>query len=148
MNIEKMIKALYDKNAKEAYIVLLELERVSEVNNVLYNYFEEFNKMMHSENSYIRVRGYRLLCKQAKWDKLNKINQIIDEILNETEDEKPIAVRQKINALNDIAVNKKELNSKIKQKISGINILKYKESMQELILKDVTKLLKLLENKI
>ena len=49
--------------------------------------------MMHDDNSYIRVRGYRLLCKQARWDKLNKINQIIDEILNETEYEKPIAVR-------------------------------------------------------
>ena len=148
MNTEKMIKALYDKNAKEAYTVLLELEQVAETNDVLYNYFEEFIEMIHNDNSYIRVRGYRLLCKQAKWDKLNKINQMIDEILNEIEDEKPIAARQKINALNDIAKYKKELNSKIKQKISRINISKYKESMQELILKDATKLLKLLENKI
>jgi len=146
MNAEKMIRALYDKNAKEAYTALLELEQVSEKNNVLYNYFDEFIEMMHNDNSYIRVRGYRLLCKQAKWDKLNKINQIIDEILNETEDEKPIAVRQKISALNDIVINKKELNSKIKQKISRINISKYKESMQKLILNDFKKLLKLLEN--
>ena len=148
MNTEKMIRALYDKNAKEAYTVLLELERVSEKNDVLYNYFEEFIEMMHNENSYIRVRGYRLLCKQAKWDKLDKINEIIDEILHETDDEKPIAVRQKINALNDIVINKRELNSKIKQNISCINISKHKENMQELIQKDVTKLLKLLENKI
>ena len=146
MNAEKMIRALYDKNAKEAYTALLELEQVSEKNNVLYNYFDEFIEMMHNDNSYIRVRGYRLLCKQAKWDKLNKVNQIIDEILNETEDEKPIAVRQKISALNDIVINKKELNSKIKQKISRINISKYKESMQKLILNDFKKLLKLLEN--
>ena len=146
MNAEKMIRALYDKNAKEAYTALLELEQVSEKNDVLYNYFDEFIEMMHNDNSYIRVRGYRLLCKQAKWDKLNKINQIIDEILNETEDEKPIAVRQKISALNDIVINKKELNSKIKQKISRINISKYKESMQKLILNDFKKLLKLLEN--
>jgi hypothetical protein len=148
MNTEKMIRAFYDKNAKEAYTVLLELEQVSEKSDVLYNCFEEVIEMMHNDNSYIRVRGYRLLCKQAKWDKLNKINQIIDEILYETDDEKPIAVRQKINALNDIVINKKELNTKIKQKISSINISKYKESMQELILRDVTKLLKLLENKI
>ena len=93
MNTEKMIRALYDKNAKEAYTVLLELEQLSETNGSLYDYFEEFIKMMHDDNSYIRVRGYRLLCKQARWDKLNKINQIIDEILNETEYEKPIAVR-------------------------------------------------------
>jgi hypothetical protein len=146
MNAEKMIRALYDKNAKEAYTALLELEQVSEKNDVLYNYFDEFIEMMHNDNSYIRVRGYRLLCKQAKWDKLNKINQIIDEILNETEDEKPIAVRQKISALNDIVINKKELNSKIKQKIARINISKYKESMQKLILNDFKKLLKLLEN--
>ena len=96
MNTEKMIKALYDKNAKEAYTVLLELEQVAETNDVLYSYFEEFIEMIHNVNSYVRVRGYRLLCKQAKWDKLNKINQKIDEILNETEDEKPIAVRQKL----------------------------------------------------
>src|SRR5215510_9173819 len=108
MNTEKLIKALYGKNAKEAYTVLLELEQISETNDVLYNFFDEFNKMMHSENSFVRVRGFRLLCKQAKWDKLNKLNKIIKEILLQTEDEKPIAVRQKINALKDICKYKKE----------------------------------------
>jgi len=144
MNIEKMIKVLYSKNVKEAYSILLELEQISEKNNVLYDYTDEFFKMMNDENSYIRVRGYRLLCKQAKWDKFNKINQKIEKILAETEDEKPIAARQKLNALIDIVLNKPELNKKMKQRISSMNISKYKENMRELILNDIENLLKLI----
>ena len=144
MDTEKMIKTLHSKNTKEAYSILLELEQLSDKNNVLYDYTDEFFKMMHDKNSYIRIRGYRMLCKQAKWDKLNKTNQKIEEIIVETEDEKPIAARQKLIALIDIVLNKPELNKKIKQKISYINISKYKENMQELILKDIENLLKLI----
>jgi len=141
MNFENKIKMLYSKNAKEAYSILLELEKISEINDVLYCYLDEFTKMIIDVNSYIRTRGYRLFCKQAKWDKLNKINDKIEEILKSIEDEKPIAVRQKIIALTDVVKYKKELNKIIKQRISCMNLLKYKDSMQELIRNDIKNLI-------
>ena len=147
MEIEKMVKALYGKDAKEAYSILLELEQISEVKDILYGFLDEFFEMLNNENFFIRVRGYRLFCKQAKWDKNNKINKMIDKILLQIEDEKPIAVRQKLTALEDIIQNKPELNKKIGQKIIGIDYSKYKESMQGLIEKDIRTLLELINTK-
>jgi hypothetical protein len=144
MDINIMIKSLYSKDTSEAYKILLELEQISEKENFLYNYFDEFVQMIDNEKYDIRVRGYRLLCKQAKWDKGNKINKIIDKILLEIEDEKPIAVRMKLKALEDIVLNKKELNGKIKKKILEMDCSKYKDTMQPLILKDTENILSLI----
>ena len=144
MDINIMIKALYSKDTSEAYKILLELEKISEKENFLYNYFDEFSQMIDNEKYVIRVRGYRLLCKQAKWDKENKIDNIIDKILREIEDEKPTAVRMKLKSLEDIVLNKKELNGKIKKKILKMDCSKYKDTMQPLILKDIENVLNLI----
>jgi hypothetical protein len=139
--IDNMIQALYEKDTKEAYQVLLELEKLSEENNSLYNYIDDFFKMMQSEKYIMRVRSYRLLCNQAKWDTENKINFMIDKMLIEIEDEKQTAIRQKIKALEDIAKHKTELHQKIKQKIMNIDCSKYRDTMQSLIAKDIQHLL-------
>jgi len=144
MDIKIMIKALYSKDTSEAYKILLELEQISEKEKFLYDYFDEFFQMIYNEKYVIRVRGYRLLCKQAKWDKENKINKNIDKILLEMEDVKPTAVRQKLKALKDIVLNKKELNGKIKKKILGMDCSIYKDTMQPLILKDIENVLKII----
>jgi hypothetical protein len=147
MDIEKTINGLYSKDNKEAYKILLELEQISEKDNFLYEFFNDFLQMIYEEKYAIRIRGYRLLCKQAKWDKEDKINRIIDKILIQIEDEKPIAVRQKLQALENVINHKKELNNKIKRKIESINCLKYNESMQSLIHKDIQKLLDIIDKK-
>lgn len=97
--------------------------------------------MLTNEKSFIRVRGFRLISKNAKWDKENKINQAIDQILQELEDEKGTAVRQCLEALKEIIVNKKELTPIIKEKLCGLNYLNYKDTMQELLWKDIEELL-------
>jgi hypothetical protein len=145
MQLDNMICALYKKDTKEAYQVLLELEKLSEENNSLYNYIDIFFEMIQSEKYIMRVRGYRLLCKQAKWDTENKINSMIDKILLEVEDEKQTAIRQKLKALEDIAKHKTELHQKIKQKITGIDCSKYRDTMQSLIEKDITHLLEIID---
>jgi hypothetical protein len=141
----KIIKTLYGNDNKEAYTILLELEKISETDNILYDYLDEFFQMIQNEKTFIRIRGYRLLCKQAKWDTENKINKMVDKILVEAKDEIAIAVRQKIKALEDIARSKKELNAKIKQAIEKFNFMDYKGSMQNLIYKDIQNLLELID---
>jgi thioester reductase-like protein len=142
-----MIQALYEKDTKETYQVLLELEKLSEENNSLYHHTDEFFEMIHSEKYVMRVRGYRLLCKQAKWDTENKFANMIDKILLEVEDEKQTAIRQKLKALEDVAKHKKELHQKIKQKITSIDCSKYRETMQSLIEKDIKNLLAIIDKK-
>lgn len=72
-----------------------------------------FLEMIDSNKYVIRVRGFRLLCKQAKWDSENKINEKIDKILSKLDDEKPTAVRLKLKAVHDVIIYKKDLNEKI-----------------------------------
>lgn len=144
MDIEDMVNLLYDKDDKKAYASLKELESISDIKNDVYRHFDEFINMLSNEKSYIRVRGFRLICKNAKWDKDNKINKSIDKILLELEDEKPTALKQCLNAIKNIIKYKKELKDKIKEKLLNINYLKYNDSMQSLIFKDIEELLNII----
>jgi hypothetical protein len=145
MDLNLKIEALLGKDTKEAYSNLLLLEQLSETTNKLYHYFYDFFEMIYSEKYAVRIRGYRLLCKQAKWDSENKINAISDELLTHIEDEKPTAIRQKIKSLEDIVPYKKELNDKIKQMVLSIDCSKFKDTMSPLIVKDIQNLVSLIE---
>ncbi len=60
-----------------------------------------------------RTRRLTLIAYNAKWDKDNKIDEIIDEYLKHIEDVKPITARQCIKLLPMIAKNKPELKEDI-----------------------------------
>ena len=146
MNLEYLIEILYSNDDKDAYNSLIQLENFSENNNEVYSYINEFFEMLDNQKSYIRVRGFRLICKNAKWDNDNNINKNIDKILLELDSEKPTEVRQYLSAIKDIVKYKKELNLKIKEKLLSMNYLRYKDSMQGLIFKDIEEVLKLINN--
>lgn len=135
--MKEKIENLYNEDNNSAYKTLLELETMTTESNELYNYFDEFLKMLNNEKTFIRVRGFRLICSLAKWDNENKININIDIILSELEDEKGTSVRQCLEKLNLILMYKVELTDIIENKIRSLNLSKYKESMQSLIKKDV-----------
>lgn len=143
MKISDRIESLYDKDTSAAYINLLELEALSDREETLCPYLDVFLSMLKSEKYVIRVRGFRLLCKQARWDRDNKIDAAIDEILVALEDEKPTAVRQALKALEHIAVHKERLRGKIRAAALSIDCSKYKDSMQGLIMKDIAGLARL-----
>ena len=67
--MKEKIKNLYNEDNNSAYKTLLELETITTESNELYNYFNEFLKMLNNEKTFIRVRGFRLICSLAKWDK-------------------------------------------------------------------------------
>jgi len=66
MEISDKIKCLYDKDTKNAYANLQELKSISENEDILSPYLNEFIAMLKSEKYVIRIRGFRLICKQAK----------------------------------------------------------------------------------
>lgn len=140
--MKEKIKNLYNEDNNSAYKTLLELETISTESNELYNYFNEFLKMLNNEKTFIRVRGFRLICSLAKWDNENKINKNIDIILKELEDEKGTSVRQCLEKLNLILMHKIELTDIIENKVRNLELSKYKESMQFLIKKDIDYILK------
>ena len=142
--MEELIQNLYNPDNKIAYNTLIELEKLSEKSSHVYEYFDTFVEMLDNENSYIRTRGILLISSNAKWDSDNKINKIIDKFLLHIEDDKPITSRQCIKSLENIIEYKKELIPVIKKRLSEINYLKYADSMQSLIFKDVEKILEII----
>lgn len=143
MEIEYTIPLLFEKNTDIAYKALQELEEFSDTSDELYEYTTQFAEMTKHEKYVIRVRGFRLFCKQAKWG----VDKIIDEKLPETlgllNDDKPTAVRQALVALQDVVLYKPALRGILKEEVSAIQYLRYNDTVQNLIYKDMQELLKL-----
>lgn len=135
--MKEKVENLYNEDNNSAYKTLLELETITTESKDLYNYFDEFLKMLNNDKTFIRVRGFRLICCLAKWDNENKINNNIDVILKELEDEKGTSVRQCLEKLNLILMYKIELTDVIDNKVRNLDLSNYKESMQSLIKKDI-----------
>lgn len=145
MNLEVNIQRLYEKDTSAIYQLLLELEALSETQNLLYPFFTEFCEMCKSKQYVVRVRGFRLACKQARWDTDEKLEASLPELLHILEDEKPTAVRQALKALEEVARYKPELGKLIADRALAIDCLRYKETMHSLLQKDVRSLLEVIQ---
>lgn len=142
--MKEKIENLYNKDNNSAYKTLLDLEVITTESNELYSYFDLLLKMLNDKRTFIRVRGFRLICCLAKWDTENKINDNIDIILKELDDEKGTSVRQCLEKLNQILIYKIELTNIIASKLRNLELSKYKESMQSLIKNDLEHILEYL----
>lgn len=137
MNKEEIFRVFYDKEKWEVYNRFKEIENNIDKSNELYEYYDDIKSMLLNEKTYIKVRGFRIICKLSKWDKDNKINKDIDLLLSVLDDDKPTNVRQCLAVLNDLILNKKELLNRIEEKIKKIDYTKYKDTMSPLIKKDI-----------
>ena len=146
VNIAETFELLLDKNNNVAYKALQLLQKESEERNCVYPYMHKLSDMLDSENSYIRTRGLTLLAYNAKWDKDNKIDEIIDKYLKHITDIKPITARQCIKLLPIIAEYKPELKNDILSALHKANISIYGDSMQSLVHKDIQKALNEIQN--
>ncbi|MDF2885778.1 MAG: SufBD protein [Lacrimispora sp.] len=140
--ILELICRLKDNNDKYAYQCLKKLESESLISDIVYPYFNLFAELLDSPNSYNRTRGIILIAANAKWDRENKIDEIIDKLLKHVEDEKPITARQCIKALPLVAQYKPDLADDISQALRNANTHMYQDSMQPLVYKDITEALK------
>ena len=146
VNIAETFELLLDKNNNVAYKALQLLQKESEERNYVYPYMGRLSDMLDSDNSYIRTRGLTLLAYNAKWDKDNKIDEIIDKYLKHITDIKPITARQCIKLLPIIAEYKPELKNDILSALHKANISIYGDSMQSLVHKDIQKVLNEIQN--
>ena len=139
-----IIAGLQNKNDKAAHQLLLQLESRSAETDELYAYFEDFLGLLKGKSSYVRTRGFRLICALAQWDHENKIERNIDTLLSVLHDEKPTAVRQCLAALHNIVLYKPDLSETIEAKLDQMDLSKYKDSMSSLIQKDIDELRKMM----
>lgn len=146
MDLTSKFSLLEDKDTSQAFEALKELEKLSDTSDVLYTYLDKFTEMIDSEKYVIRCRGFRLYCKQARWDYKNKIDASIIRALVILNDDKPTAVRQALASLHDVVHHKKELIEIIREKVTQIDYLRYKDTMHGLISKDIQNLLNEMSN--
>ena len=141
-NTAEAFELLFDKDNKTAYKALQELQKESEETDHVYPYMDRLSDMLESDNSYIRTRGLTLLAYNAKWDRANKIDEIIDGYLEHITDVKPITARQCIKLLPVIAKDKPELKEDILSALRRADVSFYEDSMRPLVYKDIQKALK------
>ena len=142
MSTAEAFELLFDKDNKTAYKALQELQKESEETDHVYPYMDRLSDMLESDNSYIRTRGLTLFAYNAKWDRANKIDEIIDGYLEHITDVKPITARQCIKLLPMIAKDKPELKEDILSALRRADVSFYEDSMRPLVYKDIQKALK------
>ena len=145
MDLELLLSALTAKDTKCAYGTLLELERLSDESDCLYPYTERFADMTEDRAYAVRCRGFRLFCRQARWDDGGVIDRCLDRALAILEDEKPTAVRQALAALLELVPYKRVLWPVIRARVEAMDLNRYRDTMAPLIEKDIRRLLDAME---
>ena len=125
------------KDTKGSYALFLELEKQAGESPELFQEYPLYLEMLKHDSSYIRVRGFRMLCAAAKWDTEGAIAGHLSTILAQLEDEKPTAVRHCLAALPKLLQGRPELTQSVRAKVSGLDLSGYRDSMQPLIRRDV-----------
>lgn len=136
-----LIEGLTNHDDKFAYKCLTQLEQESSNSAAVYPFFDLFVEMLNHESSYIRTRGIVLIAANAQWDVDYKVDEVIDKLLRHITDDKPITARQCIKALPLLAKHKPELRQDIVRALHDANVMRYKESMQSLVAKNIQKAL-------
>ena len=142
MNKEEIFNIFYGKETWDIWRKFQEIESSIDESKLLYEFFDDIKKMLLDEKSYIKMRGFRIICKLSKWDNDNKINNIIDILLQVLDDEKPTIVRQCLSSLNNLLLYKIDLSEKVENKLKNMDLSKYKDTMKPLIKKDIDFILK------
>ena len=81
MDLDMLLALLTAKDTKQSYGALLELERLSEDSDDLYPDTERFADMVRDRAWAVRCRGFRLFCKQARWDGEGVIDHRLEDAL-------------------------------------------------------------------
>ena len=143
MEPEEMLAALEEKDTAYAYVVLKELEALSERSDILCPYAGHFAEMVCDSRYVMRVRGFRLLCRQCRWERCEDFPRLLESAMGILQDEKPTAVRQALAALTEVVQLRPELREMIRKAVLQMDCRVYKDTVQGLILKDRERLLEI-----
>lgn len=139
-----VFKLLNDKDDKVAYGILKQMVIESSKTNKYLDMIPEFVSMLKAESSFVRTRGFILICYQARWDDKGQIEKVFDQMISLLSDDKPTVVRKCLESLHELVLFRPELSDRIEKVLDDINLNKYKESMSHLIEKDIDELKRLL----
>lgn len=136
-----IVELLSEKDNRIRYQAFLLLKYRSQLFDDVYPFWENFRLKLKDRNSYQRSIGIMLIAENAKWDSKNKTEDSLDDCMELLRDEKPITVRQSIQALGKIAEAVPNLNERIADMLMSINMAEVKETMRKSILLDILNVL-------
>lgn len=140
--MNEVIVRLRDKNDKSAYEYAKQIGTESAESDKYLVMIPEFAGMLADKSSYVRTRGFCLICNQARWADNGQIEAVFDEMSPLLYDDKPTVVRQCLGALHEVALYRPELTDRILHAVEKIELGKYKDSMSSLIESDIRELTK------
>ncbi len=143
-DIRFLVETLKEKDDKLRYNAFLLLQSYSRLFSSVYEYWDELEKKLDSDNSYQRSLGIMLIAENIRWDKEGKFGRTISKYLNCCTDEKFITARQAIQGLEIILSATDKFNDTIKQRLTNLQLSKYKENQQKLLNQDISKILKII----
>lgn len=133
---------LLDEKADEAryQALLLLTERSKRFPDVL-PYWRRFCGKLASGNSYQRSIGAMMVAANARWADADAVGACLPACLKLLLDEKPITVRQAIQALGQIARDVPTAAPEIARALMGMDIRSARETMRKLLLLDACRAL-------
>ena len=145
MDFNACIACLTGKDAKAAYALAQQITEESRASDTWYSHFDEFVVLLSHKNSLVRNRAISILAANARWDREDKFDTLLDEFLSHITDVKPITARQCVAALPEIAEAKPNLIPSIRAALEQADLSGYPDSMQPLVLKDIVAALQKME---
>lgn len=136
-SINAIVTKLKDKDDKAACEYARKLGAESSVSDKYLSMIPEFAAMLDDKNSYVRTRGFGLICNQARWAKEGQIDAVFGQMIPLLNDPKPTVVRQCLGALHEVVSFRPEMETKIERAVAAIDTTKYKDSMSSLIKRDM-----------
>ena len=136
-----VIARLRDKDDKAACGYARQIGAESAQSDKYLNLIPEFAGMLTDKSSYVRTRGFGLICNQARWADAGQIEAVFDDMCVLLYDEKPTVVRQCLAALHEVALFRPEMKERICCAVDKIDLSVYKDSMSPLIKKDIEALM-------
>jgi hypothetical protein len=141
-DVHLLVEKLNEKDDKLRYNAFLLLQSVSRIFPSVYEYWDELEKKLDSDNSYQRSLGVMLIAENVRWDKEGKFKKSLTKYMRCCNDEKFITARQSIQGLAVILGATDKFNAEIKQGLANLELSQYKENQQKLLKKDISKVLK------
>ena len=142
--MEEIWKRVTDKDDKAAYGYAQQIIAASAGSDKYLALIPTFAGLLEDSSSYVRTRGFVLICAQARWAEDRGIKEVWERMMPLLQDSKPTVVRQCLHALEEVALYRPEMSEKIEKALDGIDICRYRDSMAPLIEKDIARLRKLL----
>lgn len=147
-DIRFLVDTLIETEDAVRYSAFLLLQDNSRLLPNVYEHWDTLEAKLASDNSYQRSLGLMLIAENVRWDKKGKFVSAINKYLTCCTDEKFITARQAIQSLSHILGATDKYDQKIKNHLTHLDILKYKDNQQRLLSKDTLAILKQIEKRI